>query len=282
MSRALTITLIVAAGIFVGVVVAVQQAKQPVILNQLADITSTLKTIEQRFNSQSNSALTGLQEKVNALEQRLSKLEGQQSMLLTAMQQGGARAPQPAAPQAAQPPSEDMNKVYDIPVEHSYVNGPKNAPITIVEFTDFQCPFCARFHGTTKEVLKAYPKEVKYILKNFPLSFHPNAKPAAKAALAAGEQGKYYEMADMLLENNTALSEDNFKEYAKKIGLNVDRFMKDLKEKDAQWESIFQKDMALGGQVAVQGTPTFFLNGKKTNARDISGWKAQIDALLQK
>ena len=181
-----------------------------------------------------------------------------------------------------QPPQEDYTKAYSIPVDHSPVRGPKDAPVTIVEFVDFQCPFCARFHPPVLEVLKAYPKEVNYILKNFPLSFHPQSRPAAKAALAAGEQGKYWEMADAILKDNTNLSDDKFKQLAKDLGLDVDKFVKDYQGKDDQWEQWIQADMTLGENVDVRGTPTFYLDGRKTIARDFNALKKEIDAVLNK
>ncbi len=196
-------------------------------------------------------------------------------------QELAARPQQPQPPQPQQPPAEDLNKVYDIPVAGSYILGNPNARITIVEFSDFQCPFCARFHPFVGEAQKAFPNDVKVILKNFPLGFHPNARPAAKAALAAGLQGKYYEMADILIASGNELSEAKYKEVAGKIGINVEQFMKDLKEKDAQFEKQIEADMAIAGQSDVRGTPTYFLNGKKTSARSTEQWTAEIKALLQ-
>jgi len=183
------------------------------------------------------------------------------------------------SPQQA-PPSEDLNKVHSIPVDHSYVRGAKDAPVTIVEFVDFQCPFCSKFHPPVTQAINAYPGKVNYIIKNFPLAFHQQAKSAAKAAMAAGEQGKYYEMADLLLDNSRSLNEDKYKELAGQLGLNVEKFLKDYKEKDSQYEDMIAKDMKLGEQVAVRGTPTFYINGRKTNARDLDSFKAEIDQIL--
>jgi protein-disulfide isomerase len=119
-------------------------------------------------------------------------------------------------------------------------------------------------------------------LKNYPLQFHPNARPAAKAALAAGLQGKYYEMVSLIMENAADLSDAKYKECATKLGLNVDRFMKNLKEKDAAFDKKLDDDMALGNSSDVRGTPTYFLNGKKNMSRDLAGWKAAIDGILKK
>ncbi len=208
--------------------------------------------------------------KLDVLNVRLAALEKRPSY----------SPPPPPGGAGQQPPSEDLNKVYTIPVGNSVVVGKKDAPVTIVQFTDLQCPFCARFYPPVKEVLKAYPDKVNFIIKNFPLSFHPNARPAAKVALAAHEQGKYIEMVELLLANGANVSADKMKEYVKELGLNEQKLTDDLKNKDAQYEAQIKADMDLGAQVDVRGTPTFYMNGKKTMSRDFNGFKAQIDALL--
>jgi protein-disulfide isomerase len=235
-------------------------------IQQLTTIDNNVRAIQAQLTSGgSNEQIIT---RLSAIEQRLASIE----------QKGAAAAPQ-AAPQM--PPQEDFSKVYNIDISKSYVRGNKNAPVQIVEFTDFQCPFCGRFHGPLSETLKAYPKNVSYVIKNFPLPFHPNAMPAAKAALAAGEQGKYFEMADALMENQQDLSDAKYVELAKKIGLNVNQFQKDLKEKDAKFQAIISADMQQVNDVDVRGTPTFFINGKKTMARDAAGFKQEIDKILQ-
>ena len=203
---------------------------------------------------------------------RVETLESEVKALKEA---SGGRAPQ-------QPPVEDLNKVYDIPVDGSYVLGKADARATIVEFADFQCPFCGRFHPVMNEAYKAFPNDVKIMIKNYPLVFHPNARPAAKVALAAGLQGKYFEMVDLLIANGNVLSDEKYKEFAGKLGLNVEQFVKDLKDRDAEFDKKIDADMALGGQVDVRGTPTYFLNGKKTMARSPQQWTAEVQALLKK
>lgn len=209
-----------------------------------------------------------LSDKLAALEKKIGDLEDKMR-----------QQPQ-AAPQIPQPPAEDMNKVYDIPVGNSPIFGDKNAKVTIVEFTDLQCPFCSRFSPPLHEALQAYSKGVRLIVKNFPLPFHPNARPAAKLAFAAGEQGKYHEMIVLLLENGAQVDDAKIKEYAEKLKLNAKKLADDYKNKDAQWEAWIQEDEKLVQAVDVRGTPTFFLNGKKTNARDVASWKAAIDKAL--
>ncbi len=215
---------------------------------------------------------------VGKLAVRVDALELQIKMI-----KADINKPQPSQPQQPQqPPAEDLNKVYDIPAAGSHVLGNPDARITIVEYADFQCPFCARFHPFINEVYKAFPNDVKIMVKNFPLGFHPNARPAAKVALAAGLQGKYFEMADLLIANGGELSDAKYKEFAGQLGLNVEQLLKDLKDKDAEFEKKIEADIALANQVDVRGTPTYFLNGKKTSARSTEAWKSEVEALLKK
>lgn len=279
--RIFTLILVAIVGILAGLAVVKKQVREPllreIIRNQRVLLQSQAK-IEKKINEE--NAIVEAKDsptmvKLQDLETRLAALETQVKGL-----QEVAKARPGNVPQG--PPPEDPNKVYTIPVAHSPVKGNKKAAVTIVEFVDFQCPFCARFHPPIQEALKAYPKDVKYVLKNFPLSFHAQAKPAAKAALAAGEQGKYWEMADAILEKGKPLSEKKYEELAKDIGLDVKKFKDDYKNKDKEWEKYIQDDMDLAQQVNVRGTPTFYINGKKTNARDFNGWKKEIDQILNK
>lgn len=192
----------------------------------------------------------------------------------------GNKPKQAQRPQAPQPPAKDET-VYAIDIGTTPVRGDRNGQVIIVEFSDFQCPFSQRFHPVMNEVLKAYPKGVKYVFKSFPLPYHAQARPATKALWAANEQGKYWEMLDVLFVNANVLSEEKYKELAEQIGLNTDRFMKDLKEKDAQWEAIIAADMDLAQRVNFMGTPTFYLNGKKTDARSLEDFKKEIDQVLK-
>ncbi len=277
--RIFTLVLVVALGVVIGVEIVSKQMKDPLLrelLKKQSEIISGQQRIERKLTSGGDAGAGApgqLFQKYQALEQRVASLEAR----LTVLQQAGAAAPQlPPGP-----PPEDFTTVYQIPVTHTPIIGQKNAPVTIVAFTDFQCPFCARFHAPMIEAIKANPGKANYMIKNYPLSFHPMAKPAAKAALAAGEQGKYAEMATALLENNQNLGEELFKKLAKDIGLNVDKFWKDYQGKDAQWEKYIQDDIDLGNQVQVRGTPTFYINGRKTNARDVASWNTAIEQALK-
>jgi len=273
-----TLILVVIIGVLVGVGIVSKQGRESLlhdVLERQNVMLQAQKNLETNISSGKGTGVATLLQKHNEMEIRIAALEEKITKLQGRIGQKGSDGNVGQGP-----PSEDFSTVYNIAVDHSYVRGNKNAPVTIVEFVDFQCPFCARFHLPVIEVLKAYPKQVNYILKNFPLDFHPQARPAAKAAFAAGKQGKYWEMVDALLENGSNLSEAKYNELAKNLGLNVKKFLADYKNKDGQWESYIQKDITLASQVNVRGTPTFYINGKKTNARDVNSFKREIDQIL--
>ena len=174
---------------------------------------------------------------------------------------------------------EQFKNPVKIEVGQAPLKGPANAKVTIVEFSDFQCPFCKRGASIVEDVLKAYPNEVKLYFKHLPLSFHENAKPAAIASLAAHKQGKFWEMHDKLFQNQSNLSEQSIQQYAKEIGLNMDKFQSDIKD-----EAIAKQvdaDTELGQSLGVQGTPGFFVNGVLlSGAQPLPKFKEVIDRWL--
>ncbi len=256
-NRILTIALLAAAIVVLAGSFIVTQVGPASLEAQLKSISEDQKAIAQR--------LTGIENKLNALGK------------------GGFGAPvQARGTPPPRPPVEDLDKVYSIGVGDSLIKGKKDAPVTIVEFSDFQCPFSQRFHPVVNEVFTAYPNDVNFVYKNFPLPFHPQSKPAAKAALAAREQGKYWEMVELLFQNGQNLSDETYEKLAGQLGLNVGKFMKDYKDKDGEWEKLIADDMNLAKGIDVRGTPTFFINGRKTSARDFNGYKAEIDKILTK
>jgi protein-disulfide isomerase len=187
-----------------------------------------------------------------------------------------------AAPAAAgaRPPM-DPNKVYTISIADSPVRGPKDAKVTIVEFSDFQCPFCAQSKDLVDQVLKAYPKDVNFVYKQFPLTtIHPFALGAAKAAVAAGKQGKFWEMHDLMFANNRELGVDKLKEYAGKAGCDVPKWEKDFNDPATQAQ--VDKEVKDAQAADVQGTPTFFVGGKRVQNRSLDGFKQMIDDQVQK
>ncbi len=150
-----------------------------------------------------------------------------------------------------------------IAVDGAPVKGPADARITLIEFSDFECPFCSAAEKQVDVVMAAYPKDVKLIYKQFPLSMHPHAEMAAEASLAAREQGKFWEMYDVLFKNFRTLSRTSIFAMAKGIGLDMDKFKSDLDS--GKYKAVVDKDLADGEAAGVYGTPAFYINGKQYN-----------------
>jgi protein-disulfide isomerase len=138
--------------------------------------------------------------------------------------------------------------------------GSPNAPITLVEYGDYQCPYCAAAHRQVKRLLEELGDQVAYVFRHFPLTqVHPQSMQAAEAAEAAGAQGQFWEMHDLLFDNQAALDHASLISYADALGLDVPRFLKDLREH--RFESRIRRDFMDGVRSGVNGTPTFFING---------------------
>jgi protein-disulfide isomerase len=211
----------------------------------------------------------GIAETQKEILTTLKSIEGKIGNLAKA-----APAPAPSRPTI------DYNKVNNLPIGSSAIKGNKNAPVTIVEFSDYQCPYCSRLQPTLTEVLKAYPKDVKLVFKDFPLSFHKEAKNAAKAARAAGEQGKYWEMHDLIFEKFSTVNEAMFKEFAGKLNLDLNKFNADYSS--TKYDQLIQQDINMGRTAGVTGTPSLFLNGKRMQRRSFEDFKTEIDAIIAK
>jgi protein-disulfide isomerase len=163
-----------------------------------------------------------------------------------------------------------------------YYEGAKDAPVTIIEYSDFQCPYCARFYtDTLPQIRTDYidTGKVKLIFRNFPLSFHANAQKAAEAVLAAGEQGKFWEMHDKLFENSNALSVDAEKQWARELGLNGQQF--DAALDSGKYAAKVAAEAKQGQADGVSGTPAFLINGKLlVGAQPYEVFAQAIDAEL--
>ncbi len=133
--------------------------------------------------------------------------------------------------------------------------------ITIVEFSDFQCPHCAAAHPILEQILHDYEGEVRVVFRQYPLPGHPRAAPAARAALAAGAQNKYFEMATLLFAHQDALEDADLDRYATQIGLDLERFHTDIAAPATQ--ARIDADRDAGHELGVEGTPTFFINGRR-------------------
>lgn len=154
--------------------------------------------------------------------------------------------------------------------------GPEKAPIRMVEFTDYQCPFCGRARPTINEVLAQYKGKVRYVLRDFPLSFHRDAFKAHEGAHCAGDQGKYWEMNKKLFENQKAIGLQDLQKYAGELKLKMDSFNQCLDS--SKYAGRVQEGLKDGQSVGVSGTPAFFINGRMiSGARPFESFKEIID-----
>ena len=198
---------------------------------------------------------------------------------------GGSDLPTAAAigaPSAPSAPTVNIN--IDDLIDDDAVKGITDAPVTIIEWSDFECPFCGRFYEETlRQIEDKYIKtgKVKFVYRDFPLSFHTQAQKAAESAECAGEQGKFYEMHDLLFESGVQGGVISFKQYAKQIGLDTTKFNTCLDT--GAMASEIQKDFADGQRAGVQGTPGFLINGKLVSgAQPFSVFQQVIEAELAK
>jgi len=166
-----------------------------------------------------------------------------------------------------------------------HIKGDKNAKITLIEYSDFQCPFCGAFYPTVNQVLEKYKGKVRLVYRHFPLSFHPNAQPAALAAECANEQGKFWEFADAFFAHQDKLGDDYYKELAQTNKLNLQKFNDCYSSK--KYLNKVQAQAKAGGDAGVDGTPGTFVVDQKGNAIPLKGAvpfesvAAEIDKLLK-
>ncbi len=191
-----------------------------------------------------------------------------------------------APPEQQQAPGQpDAKAVYKVPLAGGEPQkGPNDALVTIVEFSDFECPFCGRVEPTLEEVRKKYGDDVRIVWMNNPLPFHKNAGPAATAALEAhaqkGDEG-FWAMHEKLFSNQRALSQENLESYAKELGLDMNKFKKALESN--KYESTIKEQQALANGLGARGTPSFFINGRNLRgAQPAAAFNAVIDEELAK
>jgi len=165
-------------------------------------------------------------------------------------------------PAAEQPQKQNNQAKAEFKItQDDHIRGDFNAPITLVEFSDFECPFCARHFPTLNKILSEYKGRVRLVYKHFPLPFHPNAQKAAEASECAAEQGKFWEYHDKIFENQSSgLSLDKFKQWAKDLRLNISKFNNCLDS--GKYAQKVQADYQEGNQKGVDGTPATFVNGQ--------------------
>jgi protein-disulfide isomerase len=186
----------------------------------------------------------------------------------------------PPKKETARPGEPAPGVAYKVDIKGAPVKGPKNALVTIVEFSDFQCPFCSRVEPTLDRVMKEYPGKVRVVWRNLPLPFHTNAKPAAIAAMAAHRQGKFWEMHALLFKNQSALDADDLEGYAKELGLDMTKFK--AAQHDEKLAQAIDDEGVAGGRVGAKGTPAFFINGVfLSGAQPFERFQERIDAALE-
>ncbi|HLE25373.1 MAG TPA: thioredoxin domain-containing protein [Thermodesulfobacteriota bacterium] len=211
-------------------------------------------TYSQPSYSQSSEELKAIKEDLKALKEGQANMQKELQEIKTLLKSRPAAAP-----------SEPQNVVLNI--DKAPFKGNKNAKLTLIEFSDYQCPFCGRHVTQTLPQLDTdYIKtgKVKYVFLDFPLDFHKNAFKAAEAADCAGEQGKFWQMHDLLFANQKALELSDLTNYAKDLKLDTSKFQKCLDS--GKYASQIKKEIELGQKSGVTGTPSFFLG--VTNPKD--------------
>ncbi len=175
-----------------------------------------------------------------------------------------------------------LSNPVQIDIGDSPVKGSADAKVIIVEFSDFQCPFCAVGSQRMDEIEKKYQDKVKFVYKFFPLPGHDMAMPAAKATLAAGMQNKFWQMYDLIFKNQRNLKDKEvFEKFAQTLKLNMDKFKKDIQ--NPEYEKRIMADVELGNKLGIDGTPAYYVNGISiVGAQPFEKFKAMIDQSLAK
>ena len=218
------------------------------------------------------SGLDQQSEQLAAVVASLGKVED-------AMRQGGVG--RPSMPRADVPQGPDPTKEHPVDISNAPIRGDQNAKVTVVVFSDFQCPFCNRVNPTLAKLLESYPGKVRLAYKYLPLRIHPDAQPAAVAAEAAHRQGKFWEMYDKLFANQRDLQPATFKRYAGELGLDVAKFEKDMA--DPSVKARIDADSKQADDLGVAGTPAFFINGRYlSGAQPYESFQKLVDEQLGK
>lgn len=173
----------------------------------------------------------------------------------------------------------DPGRRYSVKTEGSPARGPESAKVSVVEFSDFQCPFCGRVNPTLNQITSEYGEDVRIVFKHLPLSIHPKAPEAHRAAEAAHRQGRFWEMHDRIFADQRGMSSEKYREYAREIGLDMERFEKDMA--DPALAKKVQADADEAARLGVTGTPGFFINGRfLSGAQPFAAFESLIDEEL--
>jgi protein-disulfide isomerase len=198
------------------------------------------------------------------IDMRLRAIEVRQDSILKLLSSMQEKNEFIAARAGWRPPPDTSAK--EIPIGDAFTRGPANAKLTVVEFSDLQCPYCAQVAPVLDSISKVFPNDIRLVFKHFPLSFHEKAREAAAAAMAAGKQGKFFEYRFAIAPFHRNLGDSLYEAIAQQIGLDMERFRKD-KGLTPEIGLVLDKDIELGRKVGVEGTPTLFINGKLATNR---------------
>ena len=246
-----------------------QQAELDEINRKLDEVSMQQQQLIANLDSQWAQERQATQQKPDTpamsgeLDERLDDIESELTLLgsdIRALRRdvkSGAKPSEPARPRPGRP---DPALRYRVDIGKSHVLGRKDALVTVIAFTDYQCPFCKRVQPTLEKIRQHYGRDVRIVHKHNPLPMHNRAEAAAMAAEAAGKQGKFWEMHDKLFQDPRNLSDQQFEEYASELGLDIRRFNRD--RNDSKLLDRIKAEQAQGQKVGARGTPAFFINGR--------------------
>ena len=207
---------------------------------------------------------------------QLADLNGSLKVAAAAAAAAPAAAPRPSGPKRPDPA-----KVHDIELGDAPIRGSESAKITIVEWADFQCPFCVRVNPTLEQITKEYGDKVRFAFKHLPLSMHTKARAAHQAAAAAHLQDKFWEMHDRIFASPRDLSPETYQRYATEMGLDMDQYNSDFASTEVRKQ--IDSDLAMASKLGVTGTPSFFVNGRfLSGAQPYGSFARVIDEELAK
>lgn len=208
---------------------------------------------------QGSGAYAQMAENIQNISEKQDQILDKLGQLESKIGQGGGAAPADAKARP-RPGRPDPSATYKVPVGEAHTKGPEDAKVTIVEWSDFQCPFCSRVNPTLAQVREEYPEKVKIVFRQFPLSIHPNAWKAAEASLCAHEQGEFWAMHDAMFADQRNLGVDSLKTMAEELGLDTEEFATCLDSDE--YSDAVQADFDAGREAGVSGTPAMFINGR--------------------
>ena len=220
------------------------------------------------------------QAEIDALRQEVASLKQAQAesqQMIATLRKAGEPAPRVATVKADGAEGGDGGRVatHVIPIAFSPRKGKEITAVTVVEFADFQCPYCQAAAGVPDQLLKEFPDDVKFVFKHYPLGRHADAFTAAKAAWAAHQQGKFWEMHDLIYRGNIAqIPVETLRGYAEQLGLDMARFDADMKSPAAA--NAVAGDKQLGKRIRIGGTPAYYVNGKRLTDPSPGNLRARV------